>query len=451
MLAQKRAGVNIKVLNLSIGGACDVMSEQEKAALKAIAAERVTIVTAAGNEGANNDVVPVCPANLDIPGLVSVGAIDPEGGYAAYSNYGSKVTIAAPGTAIFSTVTKEVTEALKKYYGVDSTSFFMDGTSMAAPMVSGVAALMYSMNPLLTPAEVKKALVDTVKMKSANYQTQSQGLVNAAGAVKRARESVVSGTVTALGQPLSKVTVSMKSSLGTLETVTNENGRFFFVRPPVGVKVALSFSKELYTFPSDVSSPNDAISNPPSFAVSAERETRTVSGNVVVRGAPVSGATVRVTAEFPDKDQFRQETTTDSNGHYSIRVPYKTSYYLFASKGGVTFGNQDVVRFADADQVLKIEGQPKVISIKGSIGLPGGPAMRFTGTAKVTGDVYGKTVTLTAPIRGARFEFYSSELLSGATYTITVTPFNAGFTAPAPVVVTAAGDVSVGLSTSEKR
>ncbi|MFT8322552.1 MAG: S8 family serine peptidase [Bacillus sp. (in: firmicutes)] len=105
----------------------------------------VVLVAAAGNEGNTSANYPAAYNSV-----ISVTATDEKDRLTSYSNYGASVDISAPGDAIYSTVPTNSYQS-------------MSGTSMAAPVVSGVAALILSKNPLLTPEEVKQLLVSTSK------------------------------------------------------------------------------------------------------------------------------------------------------------------------------------------------------------------------------------------------------------------------------------------------
>lgn len=107
-------------------------------------------VAAAGNLGSNNDIKPVYPANFKLDNLISVTFIDSNGEPTRLSNYGkNSVEIAAPGTDIISTVV--------------GTYKTLTGSSMAAPHVSAVAALLYSYDSNLYPWAVKNIIIKTLK------------------------------------------------------------------------------------------------------------------------------------------------------------------------------------------------------------------------------------------------------------------------------------------------
>jgi subtilisin family serine protease len=132
----------------------------------------VVFVAASGNEGRNNDRVSTYPANYDLANVISVGATDRRDRLASFSNYGStQVDLAAPGEDIVSTVP-----------GPDWA--YMSGTSMAAPCVSGVAALLLGAQPDLGPPALRAALMQTVDpIVGGNSTLLSGGRVNAFAAL----------------------------------------------------------------------------------------------------------------------------------------------------------------------------------------------------------------------------------------------------------------------------
>jgi len=87
----------------------------------------------------------------DFPGVLAVAATTSSDTKAWFSNYGVWVDVSAPGVHIWSTYSSHGTPLLAE----------LDGTSMAAPMVAGIAALIYSNSPYLTKAEVDSIIINT--------------------------------------------------------------------------------------------------------------------------------------------------------------------------------------------------------------------------------------------------------------------------------------------------
>ena len=165
-----------KVINLSLGGdgLCGVTTQ---AAINAARAKGAVVVVAAGNN--NADAGTTTPANCS--GVIAVAATAKSGGKASYSNFGSNVTLAAPGgdrdAAIVSTLNAGTTTA-----GADSYAAYM-GTSMATPVVSGVVALMFSVNQNLTPDQIGAMLKSSARAFPATCTKCGVGIVDAAAAV----------------------------------------------------------------------------------------------------------------------------------------------------------------------------------------------------------------------------------------------------------------------------
>ena len=113
--------------------------------------EDVTLfVAAAGNSGTNNDTKPFYPASYDLDNIISVAASDSADALYSRSNYGEEsVDIAAPGVDVWSTYGKIVN-------GVYYRS--LTGTSMAAPMTAGAAAVIKAKYPYITPREIIEKL-----------------------------------------------------------------------------------------------------------------------------------------------------------------------------------------------------------------------------------------------------------------------------------------------------
>jgi subtilisin family serine protease len=140
-----------RIINASIQG--DEPDSRLNDAVAAAAAANALVVVAAGNSSRNIDSRPSYPASIPAPNLIAVSATAPADGRGldTYSNYGRiTVGLAAPGGAILSTTNDGG-------YGEKS------GTSMAAPMVSGVAALMASVNPNISAVDLRALLLQHAK------------------------------------------------------------------------------------------------------------------------------------------------------------------------------------------------------------------------------------------------------------------------------------------------
>nr|APC23686.1 peptidase S8A [uncultured bacterium] len=180
-----------RVLNLSLGGkrSCTETQTYQEAIDKAIA-NKAIVVVAAGNS--SMDVSGFTPASCR--GVVAVAAYGKSGARASYSNYGAKIALAGPGgewefendpEGILSTVDVGTKDPVKDGYTT------MAGTSMAAPHVAGVAALMLAAKPSATADEVVSALKSSARPFTASCDQCGSGMLDAYGAVKAIKGEIV--------------------------------------------------------------------------------------------------------------------------------------------------------------------------------------------------------------------------------------------------------------------
>lgn len=235
---------NAKVINNSWGGTSysRALDEAYVYAYK----HGVVIVSAAGNSNANNDEVPFYPANFESPNNISVMATSDNDNKAWFSNYGfARVSIAAPGVAIWSAVPD-----LQKSAGSFETK---SGTSMAAPFVAGLAALISRESPQLTAYQIKKIIMDSVDIVPAlNDKVQAGGRVNALNAIVLAQTQLGSlpyrpSYELLPADPQANFSLPTNAGCGTLKTVTraksqDRNAKLLLLLLPMVIAFSLRFT-----------------------------------------------------------------------------------------------------------------------------------------------------------------------------------------------------------------
>lgn len=166
-----------KIINMSWGGAGCVTSLKD--AVQALSNRGILIVTAAGNEGVNSDYAPDYPAAFRLAHQINVGASTIDDRFISFSNRGiHTVNVTAPGVSIYSTIPGN---------RIDD----MDGTSMAAPMVSGAAALLWSAVPTATAQQIRQAIFSSVDVYP-EFQVSTRGRVNVKKALDALRAMLTS-------------------------------------------------------------------------------------------------------------------------------------------------------------------------------------------------------------------------------------------------------------------
>ncbi len=171
VIERKKAGVNVRIISASWGST--QRSRALEQAIRKAYENDILFVAAAGNASVNNDRSPHYPSSYDIPNVISVAALDRHDQLASFSNYGAKsVAIAAPGVDILSTW-------LGNQYEEKS------GTSMATPVISGVAALIVSENPRMSVDDLRKRIMaSSDPIVSLKGKTVAGGRINAAKALQ---------------------------------------------------------------------------------------------------------------------------------------------------------------------------------------------------------------------------------------------------------------------------
>lgn len=180
-----------KIINASFGRS-RVSAEDKAQLLEAIEYARqagVLIIAAAGNNGVElTEQHNFYPAGIDADNILSVTAIDQSDQLWAAANRGVTVDVAAPGVAIYSTVPVGEATLFRKYY--DPSGYQLcEGTSVAVPYVSGLAALIYSHYPTLDYQKIRQIILSSVdKLPNLDRQVSSGGKVNIYNALKMAGE-----------------------------------------------------------------------------------------------------------------------------------------------------------------------------------------------------------------------------------------------------------------------
>ena len=165
---------DIMITNSSWGG-----TSYSEALKTAIENYRGLFVASAGNNGTNTDNSPHYPSGYDLPNIISVANSNSSDQLSSASNYGeTSVDLAAPGSGIYSTYN-------------NSSYASLSGTSMAAPHVAGVAALIKSEYSTLTTAQIKEAILNGVdEMDNLNGVVATSGRLKAYKALQAAQTNI---------------------------------------------------------------------------------------------------------------------------------------------------------------------------------------------------------------------------------------------------------------------
>lgn len=318
----------------------------------------IGFVAAAGNSGVSNDLYPEYPTNFEVPNVIAVAATDHADTLTWFSNFGrNTVHLGAPGLQVYSTTMSG---------GYENNS----GTSMAAPLVSGAAALLKAANPTLSFAQIKSMIIRQVDAKpSLQDKTISGGRLNVAKALVPATGPLLTSSALLIDDDSSHGAVGNADSIASPgETVnaviTVQNigafesaavqGVLSLKTPTAGVTL-LQTNASYGTLTADASAANAAapfvIQISPGFAPAdvaltltlTDDQSRTWSLDVTLRVrtvAIISGTVTKVTGgvafEGAQVTLVGPEThtvTTAADGTYSISVTNGT-YAIQATATG---------------------------------------------------------------------------------------------------------------------
>ncbi len=180
------------VVNMSLGGTSDASPTYQDAIDQGNNRGAVFVI-AAGNS--NEDAQRTIPCIQQ--GVICVGATRFSGTRASYSNFGAAVTVMAPGGEVSEDANGDTYPdgVLSTYRDKDNMPifYFNQGTSMATPHVTGIVALMKSVNGTVTSAQAKQFLVTTASAASKCNEGCGAGMVNAQAAVLAAKGTPPTG------------------------------------------------------------------------------------------------------------------------------------------------------------------------------------------------------------------------------------------------------------------
>lgn len=194
-----------KIVNMSVGG--PEITDIEQDAVDYAVSKGVFIIVASGNDGVNVDGYGIA-SDEDV---LTVASTDLKGKRTIFSNWGRSVDIAAPGIDILSLRARR-TDTMRgipgveyddgaSYVGDDKRYYRASGTSFSAPIVAGVASLLLSNDPSLSPQDLKRILTNSAKDIGTKGidQFSGFGLLDARAALSASADYFIDATIATVG------------------------------------------------------------------------------------------------------------------------------------------------------------------------------------------------------------------------------------------------------------
>ncbi|XKE94013.1 S8 family serine peptidase [Metaplanococcus flavidus] len=310
----------------------------------------VLVIAAAGND---NTDVPMYPASYD--NVISVGSTDSYGQLSYFSNYGDYIDVVAPGSFIYSTL---------PYQSIGS----MSGTSMATPVVAGVAALILANEPTLTNDELADRIISTaVDMGSygADYY-YGYGLVNAKQALQIVEmpspyvyevyddSTVVSGY---LPYDVQDAKVIVRNHNGVIGALENYSGWHYFdvaiPKQDPGTELYVSVEDSRGNKSEDTVVTVYDLTPPEAPTVNEVTDQSTS-----VTGLGEVGATISVRTDATGLGS----TTVKADGTYSVSIPKQKVGTKLSITATDKAGN-----ISPAKESTVVDGTPPTISLKNKV------------------------------------------------------------------------------------
>ncbi len=367
LTALKLRGVNVLASNNSWGGGD--YSPGLYAAMQNAESAGILFVAAAGNDNQNLDSSPSYPASYSLNSVIAVAAVDRNGNRASFSNYGANtVPVSAPGVTIKSSIPARFMSTHGVMY------YDLDGTSMAAPHVTGALALVKSYAPNATTTDLKNILYTTGKyLPALAGYTRYQTMTSAAAMMNEASRLGLDGPTptpvpTRTATPTPTPTATATATPTATPTATTAPG-YWRINGTVradgvqlaNAKVILRTQGQEFVVNTDINGNYafNSIYGPAQYqlvVVAGGYQFNAIEGMLTQHvqlqftgiakvyqlrvhvknqaGTPIAGVTIT--------DPIRGSGVTNSNGSVDFFIPYGVSYSATASKSGEIFLNPTV-------------------------------------------------------------------------------------------------------------